>query len=201
MVKRASDFARSVMSNNLSYHNHKESMGHAALLIQVAIFGAIMTVDYWPPTWIPANIQIQIQISAKTITFLGIFTLWLAIHLYIRWQLRQRRISTFLDSATRVILAKWVTETPKNDDLSVYQKDGTKNKGRLKEYLDYVIPLKSAAMPSEDEKQQYPKAIAHEWDKQARCGISPIRAERLVAIGSALMFLLVLIRTFMANDP
>lgn len=196
MVKRAHDFAHSAISNNIAYHNHKERMGYTALLLQIAIFAAIMIAEYWPLKWIP---DITIQVSAKGFTILIICTLWVAIHAYVRWQFRLRRKATFIDSALRTILSKWVTTPPKEDDLGVNQIDKPK-KDRVRKFFDYFFPAKRAPMPYGEEKRQYPKAIADELDRQERDGISPIFSEWCLTIGSVLMLVLIIYRTIVSNN-
>jgi hypothetical protein len=85
-ISRAEKLLEHLISENESYHNHKEIMAHAGLLVMLALCGGIISVKEWPPTWVP-----QLHLSSEWVTFLLFFLLWLLLHIYIRWQLRHRR--------------------------------------------------------------------------------------------------------------
>ncbi|MFC1544388.1 hypothetical protein ACFL4Y_03945, partial [Gemmatimonadota bacterium] len=36
-----------------SYHDHKETMAHAALLVGLVLLSAILSTKDWPPQWVP----------------------------------------------------------------------------------------------------------------------------------------------------
>jgi len=66
------------------YHNHKETMAHAALVIQIGLFAWIMTKG--TPDWVE-----DISIPKEWVFFLGYFIMWLLIFLYTVWQLNNRK--------------------------------------------------------------------------------------------------------------
>jgi len=185
--KRANQFAHTILSTNQSYHAHKERMAHAALLIQVAIFGAIMTMHDWPPKWVQS-------VPAKILAFLAFLLLWVSLHVYIRWQLGMRRQSAALSAAIRLTLTNWLIKTTDQGDLERYQKDEKKEKEKAILCWHHFIPRKLADIPSEDVRELYPKAIAEEWEKQAKDGTLPIRAEWLLTGISIAMFAVIILR-------
>lgn len=65
------------------YHDHKETMAHAALLVSLTLVAGIVSACPWPPSW-----AVNLRVS-RTVLMVGL--IWLGIHVYMRWQLRKRR--------------------------------------------------------------------------------------------------------------
>jgi len=187
-IKRANEFVQNIFSVEVGYHNHKELMAHAALLLQIAIFGAIILAHPWPPSWIPLSQE----------WFAAIFTiLWISIYVYLRWQLHQRRASAHLSAAARVVLTRWLNQPPPKKDTQ----PGKKNSQHKCKLITWVVdcslfPCKSGGLPTEKEKPLYPQALVTEWVNQVKKGISPIWIEGLITGGSLFMFLLIILRIF-----
>jgi hypothetical protein len=58
------------------YHNHKETMAHAASVIQLGLFAWIMTKG--TPVWMKdVSIANDISISEEWVVFLGYSIIWL----------------------------------------------------------------------------------------------------------------------------
>jgi len=68
-----------------NYHNHKETMAHAAVAIQIGILIAIINIEKLP-VWLKCSDQ-------KWLFFKIYFVIWLMITLYMCWQLRNRWIA------------------------------------------------------------------------------------------------------------
>lgn len=79
-------FAEMLRSHYALYHNHKETMAHSAVVIQIGLFAGIMSMKHWPPKWIQPLI-----IPEEWVAFTGYFLVWLLILLYVCWQLDKRR--------------------------------------------------------------------------------------------------------------
>jgi len=82
------ELAKELLAFKGQYHNHKESMAHAGLVVQIAIFSWIM-LNEWPPKWVPPFGSI----SNKLVAIIGLSLIWVLLILYILWQLRNRKIS------------------------------------------------------------------------------------------------------------
>ena len=67
------------------YHNHKENMANAGILVQISLFGAVVTESIWPPNWVAHNFS-----TPEAWTFLAYFMLWGLVHIHIRWQLKNK---------------------------------------------------------------------------------------------------------------
>ena len=60
------DFLVQRVSRIESYHDHKEKMAHAALLVNLGLVYAVSTTS-WPPPWVPA-----LHMPGKAVAFVGI---------------------------------------------------------------------------------------------------------------------------------
>jgi len=106
-----------------SYHNHKETMAHAAIAAQVAFTIAVLTLDKWPPKcW---NIE---EVSLR----IGVWVLCFVLYLYTGWEMRLRRWSAVMG----ISLERCVSKLAQIDFLSDYNtvNNNTKIKRRGKCY-------------------------------------------------------------------
>ena len=87
-VERAEKFLEYLLSQADPYHNHKESMAYAGLLVMLAICGGVLSLHGWPPEWVPCG---AFGLSRHLLTLIGVGVLWFIVHLYIRWQFRHRK--------------------------------------------------------------------------------------------------------------
>ena len=79
-------FVSMLREHYANYHNHKETMSHAGLLVQLGLFTFIISLRKWPPTWCP-----DVHVPSEWSAFIVYTFLWLLITLYIGWQLSNRR--------------------------------------------------------------------------------------------------------------
>jgi len=110
--EHARKFVEMLRSHYSQYHNHKETMAHAAVILQIGLFVGIMSMKHWPPKWIPDICCIPKEWFA----FIGYILMWLLILLYVVWQLRRRndaRIRIYWQIDT---LRKWaINSEPKTE--------------------------------------------------------------------------------------
>lgn len=191
-VNRAEKLLDLLISNYESYHSHKETMAHAGLLVMLALCGGIISINNWPPTWIP-----QLHLSANWVSFLLFFLLWLLLHIYIRWQLRNRRIAAVVQIGAYNAFIEWVSNDPKNDDLNLpsLQDDNSKGACGLKTFFDHIIPIPSATY-NIHQNFIFPNWVSEEINKQIKKGAGSIFGEWLVTLGSFLVLIIVAIRSF-----
>jgi hypothetical protein len=97
------------------YHNHKETMAHAALVVQLGLFAWIMTEDTWPPGWVN-----DVYIPSKWVAFTGYFIIWLLILLYTGWQLWHRRRGAKLVAALLNSIRKKIDYEPQGKIIQGY---------------------------------------------------------------------------------
>lgn len=67
-----------------NYHNHKETMAHAAVAIQIAILIAIISTENLP-------VWFRCSVSKKVLFSIIYFVIWGIITCYMYWQLWNRR--------------------------------------------------------------------------------------------------------------
>jgi len=78
--------AESLLSFKGRYHNHKETMAHAGVLLQVGLFSAIMK------GWLP-GLKGSVEIPTRIMAGIVFVLIWLLIYTYIRWQLFNRELA------------------------------------------------------------------------------------------------------------
>ena len=179
-----------LLAQSETYHNHKETMAHAGVVLQIALVAGMVSVDHWPPPWVP-----EVHVSARLIIAVAFVALWLLIHVFVRWQLRNRRSAALTNAAFLRTLRKWATTPPTDDDLKPYQV-GSSQKPRVRIFLDeYLIPLPSATLHYDVDKVGYPSGMVQEWiDQESNLGTRAVRAEWLLWIGSILILAIGLLR-------
>ena len=85
--EHARKFVEMLRSHYAGYHNHKEIMAHAAVLLQIGLFAGIISMKHWPPSWV----QPIYCIPKEWVAFIGYLLMWLLVLLYVNWQLRKRK--------------------------------------------------------------------------------------------------------------
>ncbi|MBI4189365.1 MAG: hypothetical protein HY525_02365 [Betaproteobacteria bacterium] len=184
-IKRITDFLELRLSQMHSYHNHKETMAHAAILVALAFVGAVLSSSQWPPQWIP-----PVQVSSRGVAALGVTMIWLVIHVYMRWQMRNRRVAALYVACLLKVLRRWADTSPSEEELKPYQ-DTIPSTHKIHFYVDLLIPWKSARVPSDEGMQGYPAAMVTEYLKT---DTGALFAENLVSYGSIALGLVLLVR-------
>ncbi|MCK4340217.1 MAG: hypothetical protein KAY37_00655 [Phycisphaerae bacterium] len=107
-VDRWREFLTLRMEQMHSYHDHKENMAHAALLLNLGLVGAMLSADKAFPTWIGDKC-----VCSRMAGMLAILAIWFLIHIYMRWQLRKRRIAANYNNAFLKVLRAWAGNPPR----------------------------------------------------------------------------------------
>lgn len=177
-----------LITQNRTYHDHKETMAHAALALQLAIITWIVSQDIWPPVWINNEC-----ISANTLSIVGFMIIWTITHVFIRWQLRNRRSSAIIQTAYINIIRKWINKLPTDVELLSYNSNNNK-KNKIYLFIDYILPCPYAALHYDLNKKEYPKCFVKEWEEQESKYTGAIRSEWLLWLASVLMFIIGIMR-------
>lgn len=197
----AEKFLNHLITENEAYHTHKEKMAHAGLLVMLALCGGIISVDQWPPKWIQELYQ---KTHSQYISFLSFFLLWFLLHVYIRWQLINRRIAAFIQMTAYKALSKWVCcySYPRIDDLG-YTKYKNNNQKQccycLINLLDYIIPTHCVNLQQIHQSYNLPKWLSDQVDEEIK-NFDPIPGEWLVSLGSFVILIIVAFRSFPTID-
>jgi len=184
-IKRVTALLESRMSQMHSYHDHKETMAHAAVVVALAYVGGIISIQVWPPVWVPT-----ICASRDIVALVGSMAGWLLIHVYLRWQLRNRRVAALYVACLLKVLSKWTLTPPSQEDLAPYT-ETCSNRSRVHTWIDFLAPWPWARVPSDEGLAGYPKAMVTEY-WQTKTGA--VFGETLVSLGSILLGLILLAR-------
>jgi len=180
-------------------------MAHAGVALQIALLAAIISLKEWPPQWVP-NIQLLgIQLSKVWMAFIGFALIWLAIHIYVRWQLRNRRWAAGQAEGLERILGKWGTRSPSMEELRLYIPESKNRSLFVRIVLKLLrctsvtidlllIPFFPGSIPADQQRDAFPEGIVNEVKKRESC-LPIFLGELLLWLGSVLVLGLVLCRT------
>ncbi len=173
------------MTQLQSYHNHKEAMAHAGFVVQLVLLTAIFGANTWPPCWMPDAIPKEITAT------IGIVVIWLLIHIYIRWQLRQRRFAALFIKCAIQTLKDW--ENSGTGDMA-YPKEisATPEVKKIYRCADYLLPCKKARVPMDEGLEGYPLDFTAKMKTEYT---GALFGERLVWVGSITTLVIMLFRT------
>jgi hypothetical protein len=116
-VKKAEQFLRDLLPQMNSFHDHKENLAHAAMAVMAGLVGTVLLTDHWPPDWLDYSYS---YFCPKVAAYIIFTILWGLIHVYMRWQLRQRRSAAIMYNAAIYRLSEWVGRKPTPADFKPY---------------------------------------------------------------------------------
>lgn len=172
-----------------TYHNHKETMAHAGMALQLAFVVGILSISTWPPDWV-----YEVRLSPRFLSASAFVVIWLLIHVFVRWQLQNRRWAAFQNAALARTLRRWASETPNPDELISYKQPNHKTASAFLTFLDYLVPCQSASLHNDVDMKDWPVGLVREWQEQIRKGTGAVTAEWLLWAGSIFMLLMGLCR-------
>jgi len=109
-------FEETLREHCAEYHNHKETMAHSALVIQLGLFAWIMTKG--TPEWLKdIPISKDISIPKEWVFFSGYFIMWLLIFSYTIWQLNRRKEAAKLVAALTNRIKEELGYVPPQDKI------------------------------------------------------------------------------------
>lgn len=184
---RGFSFLETMLGETNSYHHHKETMANAGIVAQLGIVASIFSMQSLP-SWVKPIPWCNHNISPKYLIYIAFIMLWLLIHIFIRWQLRNRRWAAIFTAAIEETLKNWTYSNPRPIDLKPYQEDTLKPKTK-KEFIDkYIWPLRSAPLYSDVGVKGWPIGLMQELDKKRDAFIrkddDSIHPEWLLSFGS-----------------
>ena len=186
-INRITTFLELRLAQMHSYHDHKETMAHAAAIVLLGYVAAVISLQTWPPEWVPA-----LLISRDIVSLVGAMGVWLLIHVYMRWQLRNRRVAALYVACLLKVLREWAITPPADKDLKPYCRPKSK-KSRFHIWIDYLIPYPLSQVSTDEGLKGYPEAMVREY-LDTKSGA--VLAENLVSYGSILLGLFLFIRVW-----
>lgn len=181
-VSRATELLDHLITEHEVYHSHKETMAHSGLVVMLGLTAGLLSLEEWPPVWMPC-----VPISAKFVANSLLLSAWLLLHIYVRWQLLNRRAAALIQAGAFRALCEWTTRSPIMADLRAGPSEtaDTHEGSFLRTFIDHwVWPLGSAAPPYDNDLSHHPRWLADSLVAQAREGTGAVFAERLVTVAS-----------------
>jgi hypothetical protein len=174
------------------YHHHKENMANAGFIVQLGLFGAVVSPDVWPPAWVSKAI-----IAPRVGTWCVYLALWLILHMYVRWQVQNKRIAAILVGGITNCMLHWIQQPPTNDDLRPFGKDLERASGFMA-FLHSLFSLPDYQVRGDLDLSRYPKVVGDEVLALANKGTGAITHESLLTWGSWLLLALASMRIFLS---
>lgn len=178
------------------YHHHKETMANAGIVTQLALVASLFSVVTWPPEWVPAIRLTHVCVSQRGLSIAAFLAIWLLIHIFIRWQLRNRRWAAIFCAALERTLRKWAAANPPDSDLAPYDQQVVARDNRTLRFIDmHLFPCRSTLVYADVSRQGWPNGLVTEWIDQERESLNePLSAETLLSLGSILALVIGLAR-------
>ena len=122
------EFAYAFLPDRESYHSHKENSAYAAFLLEASLFSALITTDVYA--------SFLEKFPNASLCFLAVILfLWALIHVFMRWQLRNRRIAAIQVSTLLRALLDDLQEKP-----PAITNNASRDARKADIILDYLIP-------------------------------------------------------------
>lgn len=123
--KRAWEFVTTFVNLYESYHNHKENMAYSAAATYLAVLGAGLFLEAWPPKGFLDN-----QVLGLIVLLVLIFGLHVIVILFLKWQLSNRAVAAIYVGAGIRTLVKWMNTPPEAAEMEplIKNKESEENK-------------------------------------------------------------------------
>lgn len=189
-IGRVTNVLSSRLERLNSYHDHKENMAHASLLVNLAFVGALAGTKCadWPPQW-----SSSLSLYPRLAGAVGALLIWFCIHIYMRWQLRNRRVAAKLASVLTQTLMAWAQKPPSKDDLQPPPPCLGPKKSWACCLLDLIFPCPGTNPEFDDGLRNYPTSVVKMYENP-RTKTGAILAEWIVTVGSFLLGAIALAR-------
>ncbi len=188
--QRAREIAIYYLESDGSYFNQKETLAHAALGLEVAFFGVLMTVSNWPPVFVKdVNLGATYMLPAGSVINVGVIALWLLIHVFLRRQLRFARSAAIHQMAVIRVLRAWGVTTPSAQELEPSSKK-IPGSSRFIRILDHFLPLCSKPVEADLDLRGEVEGIAKLFCEEMHKGTYFSMTEKLLTWGSILVIVL-----------
>jgi len=181
-----------------TYHDHKERMGHAGLLVMLGFVTAVLSSATVIPEWVKTLFGDRSGVAVAVVVACG----WLLLHRFVRWQYANRRYAALATAGLMRALSCWADRPPVDcslpirEDLVEYTAGSTKGSRRRARWVNVLWPVNVPVdwRAGDVPWSLYPRDIAASIADQHRDGTGGMGSERLVVTLSYLALLLLLLR-------
>lgn len=181
------EFAYAFLADRESYHAQKETSAYAVFLVETGLFGALITTN---------TVSDFLKETSGSGTALVIFIvfIWCLLPVFMRWQLRNRRIAALQVGALILSL------TDHLNNRSSSPVNSTQGDCWLDKYLDYVIPRPKSTYQGDIELVQYPEWFRVRYAIMQEKGTKASFGEIFPTYGSILMLLTCVVYVWLSME-
>ena len=174
-----------------AYHNHKENMSNAGFLVQLSLFGAIISEGLWPPKWV-SNVTDLPELG----TFSVYFILWFLIHYYTRWQLINKRVAAMHYAGYDKAFLYLTTNNLNNDDVEICN-SGSHEASHWRDFISKILYIPGGFVKMDASVDGLPEFIAREVKGMFKSGSGANSLEILITYASIMLMILVGLKIFL----
>ena len=180
LSEKDKEFAYAFLSNRESYHGHKETTAYTIFAVEAALFGAMMTTDWYDRIAV-------VTCNPKLWALLFVLPSWLLAHAFMRWQLKNRRIAALNVGAILTALLGHLKEG------TLPTEEAGKKASRAIRFLDYLVPLPSATQTEDIGIEHFPAWYKNSYVKFQKGKTGAVVGEWFPTIGSLLILVYLLV--------
>jgi hypothetical protein len=174
-IERMTTFFSNKLSRTVSYHDSKEKMAHAALVLTFALVGVVG----------PVKSNIEVAREHPVAMFWVVMGLWLLIHWFVRLQLRRKRLAAAYNTSMEMVLLKWALNPP--TDAVLDGREPPEHIGRFRRsvllVLDFFFVSKRSKPGKDWLEDDYPAVVIQSVNRQL-ASTGSIRDERIVTLAN-----------------
>jgi len=171
--------ASNIFSDLSSYQDHKENMANAGFLFEVAFLSGYI---------VNKNLFTDLFNSKCTLFFL-ILSIWIITHLFIRWQLGNRKKAALEQNGILLSMSGWVTQKPNLNDLRPHIPCEPSFKSKVYFFLDFLFPMPYLDVPKYIVQRKYPKCLFNGIKKMYDNHPYAALADYCISIGSLIILI------------
>jgi hypothetical protein len=174
-----------------TYHNHKENMSNAGFLVQLSLFGAIISKGLWPPKWV-SNVTDLPELG----TFSVYFMLWFLVHYYMRWQLINKRIAAMYFAGYDKSFLYLTTNDLIESDVTICSSD-SHDASPWRDFISKILYIPGGFVKMDASVNGLPEFIAREVRGMFKSGSGANSLEILMTYASIILMIIVGTKVFL----
>lgn len=172
------------------YHSHKESMVNAGFLVQLSLFGTMITETIWPPEWVNKLFSMP-----DFITYAVYLLLWFLIHFYTRWQMINKRIAALYFAGMEKAFYLLLSGDLKKEDFEPNENDAV-TKSAFKDFMSKIVYVPGGWTKMDASVKGMPKFVAKCIEEKFKKGTGAETVEILMTYTSILLAVIVGVKIF-----
>ena len=181
--KENKEFAYAFLADRESYHSQKETSAYTIFLVEAGLFAALWTTN---------TLETLRQILPKPYVLVPVLIifLWGLFHIFLRWQLRNRRVAALQVATLIRALTDHLAKRPE-PDLKVPEVACCPGV-----ILDHFIPVPRASIIGDVTLEQYPEWYRRRFHQVQSEGTGASFGEVFPSYGSIIMLVAALAYVF-----